>query len=75
MPQLDLELALQVRAHLGRPRLSVAWQQAAETLSASGEFELLQSAVGLTPFSLLMGALRVEDRMLVRYRLRFLAAQ
>lgn len=38
-------------------------------LSASGSFELRQSALGLTPYSLMLGALQVQDAMTVKFRL------
>jgi polyisoprenoid-binding protein YceI len=38
-------------------------------LVASGEVELRQSQLGLTPFSVMMGALQVQDAMRVRFRL------
>ena len=38
-------------------------------LVASGELELRQSELGLTPFSVMMGALQVQDAMQVRFRL------
>ena len=37
-------------------------------LSASGSFELRQSALGLTPYSLMLGALQVQDAMTVKFR-------
>jgi len=44
----------------------------ADRLRAAGEFELRQTAVGLTPLSVLLGALRVEDQMRVKFK--FVAA-
>ena len=40
-----------------------------ERLSVSGEFALTHAGLGLTPFSVAMGALRVRDDMRVVYRL------
>jgi hypothetical protein len=37
-------------------------------LSATASFELSQSAIGLTPFSLMLGALAVRDTLLVKLR-------
>jgi hypothetical protein len=37
-------------------------------LSASGELTVLQSDLGLTPFTALLGALTVENQMRVRFR-------
>ncbi len=38
-------------------------------LVASGELELRQSQLGLTPFSVMMGALQVQDAMRVQFRI------
>ena len=40
-----------------------------DTLTAQGGFTVLQSALGLTPFSVALGALRVRDDLAVRFRL------
>lgn len=40
-----------------------------DTLRASGEFEVWQSAFGIEPFSVLGGALRVQDRLDIRFEL------
>jgi hypothetical protein len=39
------------------------------TLEVSGEFPLRQSALGLTPFSALLGALQVQDEMRVSFHI------
>jgi polyisoprenoid-binding protein YceI len=38
-------------------------------LQASGEFDILQSDFGITPFSVALGALQVQDRLHVMYRI------
>jgi hypothetical protein len=68
-PNLDMELTFQVRGHSSRLRLPLQVEFDAGLLRAEGELELLQTDLGLTPFSLLMGALMVENRMRVKYRL------
>ena len=40
-----------------------------DELTVSGEFDLTHSQLGLTPYSVALGALRVAERMHVRYRL------
>lgn len=40
-------------------------------LSVDGSLEVRQSAFGIQPFSIMMGALRVEDALQVRYHLEF----
>ena len=68
-PDLEMELTFQVRGHTSRLRLPLQVELDARLLRAEGELELLQTDLGLTPFSALMGALVVENRMLVKYRL------
>jgi hypothetical protein len=41
-----------------------------DALSARGSFTVLQSDFGITPFSILGGAIQVEDRLVVRFELR-----
>jgi len=38
-------------------------------LSATGSLELRQSVLGLTPFSLLLGALQVQDAMTITFEI------
>jgi hypothetical protein len=45
----------------------VHWQRTAQGLLARGEFTLLQTALGIEPYSIGGGALRVADAMQVRY--------
>jgi polyisoprenoid-binding protein YceI len=40
-----------------------------DRLTASGEFEILQTEFGMKPFSVAMGALEVQDRLRVRFKL------
>lgn len=40
-----------------------------DRLTASGEFEILQTDFGIKPFSVALGALEVKDRLLVRFKL------
>jgi hypothetical protein len=68
-PSLNMQLTFQVRGHSSRLRLPLQVELDDGLLWAEGELELLQTDLGLTPFSLLMGALTVENRMLVKYRL------
>jgi polyisoprenoid-binding protein YceI len=45
------------------------YEQKGEELLADGEFRLLQSAFGITPFTTLLGAMRVQDEITVRFRI------
>lgn len=40
-----------------------------ERLTASGEFDILQTDFGMKPFSVALGALQVQDRLRVRFNL------
>ncbi len=46
-----------------------SWHADGEALQVSGEFDLTHSQLGLTPYSVALGALRVAERMHVRFRL------
>ncbi|MFI4866866.1 MAG: YceI family protein [Steroidobacterales bacterium] len=58
-----------VRDHDVQVELPVALQRSPDELVASGEFDLTHAQLGLTPYSVALGALRVAERMHVRYRL------
>jgi len=50
--------------------LTVRYAYDAQTLTVSGETDVLQSALGLRPYSALLGALQVQDRIHVALALR-----
>jgi polyisoprenoid-binding protein YceI len=58
-----------VREHAVDVDVPVALQRSEEELIASGEFDLTHAELGLTPYSVALGALRVAERMHVHYRL------
>ncbi len=66
---LRLAARITVRDHSARIDVPVSLQYTADELVASGEFDLSHAELGLTPYSVALGALRVADRMQVRYRL------
>jgi polyisoprenoid-binding protein YceI len=66
---LRVSTRIVVRDHAAEVELPVALETSPETLTASGEFDLTHAELGLTPYSIALGALRVADRMHVRYRL------
>ncbi len=47
------------------------FSRSATRLTAQGAFSLKQSDFGITPYSILMGALRVKDTLRIRYHLAF----
>ena len=62
-------LRVRVRGTETRLEVPVTLEAQGADLVASGELELRQSELGLTPFSVMMGALQVQDAMQVRFRL------
>jgi YceI-like domain len=66
---LRMSTRIVVRDHTVETEVSVALQRSLDELIASGEFDLTHAELGLTPYSVALGALRVADRMHVRYRL------
>lgn len=60
---LSLELAITLRDHETHLTVPLKWERQGGTLQASGEFSFRQSELGLEPYSLLFGALRVADEI------------
>lgn len=58
-----------VRGHEALLSVPVSLQRDADQLVASGEFSVRHSELGLTPYSVALGALRVADEMRIRYRI------
>jgi hypothetical protein len=66
---VTVELTVTVRDHTTQLSVPVTWQRTGNTLQANGEFSFTQTSVGLEPYSLLFGALRVSDEIQARFRL------
>jgi polyisoprenoid-binding protein YceI len=66
---VTVELQVTLRGRESQLTVPVKWQRVGTVLRASGEFSFRQTAVGLEPYSLLFGALRVSDEIRVRYQL------
>ena len=62
-----VELAVTLRDHETELTVPVNWQRAGDALQASGEFTFRQSDLGMEPYSLLFGALRVADDIRARF--------
>jgi polyisoprenoid-binding protein YceI len=58
-----------VRGELRDFEVPLHYQLAGDTLVVTAAFPLRQSALGLKPFSILLGALQVQDEMQIRLRL------
>jgi hypothetical protein len=66
----ELDLIVQLLGRSVPVTAPVRWQHTLQGLRAEGEFPLLQSALGIQPYSLGGGALRVADAMQARYSIR-----
>jgi YceI-like domain len=62
-------VTLGVAGHESTIDLPFTLQMESGRLSATGTFELRQSALGLTPYSLMLGALQVQDQMTVKFKI------
>ena len=67
--RITVQLTITVRDHTTQLSVPVTWQRTGSTLQANGEFTFTQTSVGLEPYSLLFGALRVSDEIRARFRL------
>lgn len=64
-----LDVALSLHGVTREFKLPIALERQAASMTASGSFELLQSDFGITPFSVLGGALAVKDKLDVRFEI------
>jgi hypothetical protein len=64
-----VNVVIGVAGHESTVAVPVTLRSAAQRLSASGSMELRQTALGLTPYSLMMGALQVQDAMTIKFTL------
>ena len=64
-----VRLRIELRGRASELEVPVTVTIAGEELEAAGEFRVAQSALGLTPFSVALGALRVAEELVVRVRI------
>ncbi|HZE44598.1 MAG TPA: YceI family protein [Steroidobacteraceae bacterium] len=64
---LSAELTVGIAGHEARLSAPCSLQGDAHRLTATGSMELRQTAIGLAPYSLLHGALQVEDAMQLKF--------
>jgi hypothetical protein len=62
-------VAFSVAGHESKIEVPFALQIDAAHLAATGTLELRQSALGLTPYSLMLGALQVQDTMTIKFKI------
>jgi hypothetical protein len=66
---LSADLTLQVAGRESKVHAPFALQSDAQHLTATGSLELKQTAIGLTPYSLMLGALQVQDAMQLKFKI------
>jgi hypothetical protein len=64
---LTATVAITVAGHESRVDVPFTLRRDSDHLSAVGSLELRQTALGLTPFSLMLGALQVQDAMRIKF--------
>lgn len=62
-------VAISVAGHDSKVDVPFRLEIDSRRLSAAGSLELRQTALGLTPFSLMLGALQVQDAMTIKFHL------
>ena len=71
----DVGVEITIKDQVRTVRVPVTLRREGRALTASGEFPLLQSALGLKPFTAAMGALAVVDEMQVRFEILAVGGQ
>ena len=72
---LQARVQAEVRGQPHTLSVPVRYERSGQSVTASGDFALTQSELGLTPFSAMLGALQVKDEMRVRFHIVAHAAQ
>lgn len=67
--QMQARTRVDVRDQSHELTIPVNVEYEGERIIASGEFAVKQTDLGLTPFSILLGALQVQDEMRVKFRI------
>lgn len=66
----SVDLAVNVRGRESVLAVPVKWRRDGDALVIEGEFDFKQSELGIAPYSLMFGALRVADVVHARFALR-----
>jgi hypothetical protein len=69
MATLIAKVAISVAGHESSVDVPVTLRVDGRHLLATGTVELRQTALGLTPFSLMLGALQVQDAMTIKFKI------
>jgi hypothetical protein len=67
--ELNAELEITAAGHTSRISVPLTLQGDAHQLIAAGATELRQAALGLVPYSLMRGALQVQDAMQLKFKI------
>ena len=67
--RLIAAVAISVAGHESKIDVPFVLERGPDHLSAYGSVDLRQSALGLTPYSLMLGALQVQDAMTIKFRI------
>jgi polyisoprenoid-binding protein YceI len=67
--ELNADLEISAAGHTSRLSVPLTLQGDAHRLTAEGSMELRQTALGLVPYSLLHGALQVQDAMQLKFKI------
>jgi YceI-like domain len=65
---LTATVAISVAGHESKLEVPFTLQFDSSRLSATGSMEVRQSTIGLTPYSLMLGALQVQDVMKIKFK-------
>ena len=66
---VNADLEISVAGHTSRISVPVALQGDAQHFIAAGSMQLRQTALGLTPYSVMHGALQVQDVMQLKFKI------
>ncbi len=69
LAELELNVTMTIHGVKQQFRSPVKVEKTPEQISASGSFQILQSDFGITPFSVLAGALALKDEVKIQYRI------
>jgi hypothetical protein len=70
--ELNADLEISAAGHTSRVSVPLSLQGDAHHFIAAGSMELRQTALGLIPYSLMHGALQVQDAMQLKFRITVL---
>jgi hypothetical protein len=69
LSELNAELEISAAGHISRISVPLTLQGDAHHLIAAGSTELRQTGLGLIPYSLMRGALQVQDAMQLKFKI------